>query len=100
MSKRDAVVIVSRAFSLYFFCWALADMTYLPSSISWLARHVSKASVLGPDDSLRNHDIISLSFLVVRIVVLFTAAAWMYRCGPRVESFLLPSAMSDERKEK
>jgi hypothetical protein len=87
MSKRDAVVIVSRAFALYFLCWAISDVTYLPSSISWLSFHASRGSVLAPDASLRNHDVISLSFLVLRIVLLFTAAAWMYRCGPRVEAF-------------
>jgi hypothetical protein len=83
VSKQDAVLIVSRAATLYLVCWALNDLMQLPASALMLSRHAN--------DSMRMYEITSVASMLARIAGLFTAAVWLYRCGPGVASYFLPS---------
>jgi hypothetical protein len=88
VSKQDAVLIVSRAATLYLVCWALSDLMHLPASALMLSRHAN--------DSLRMFEITSLVSTLVRIAGLFTVAVWLYKCGPRAGSYFLPSENSED----
>ena len=88
MSKRDAVLIASRAFALYFFCWAADNVTYIPGRLHSLSYH---RSVLYSENYFHRADMISLVSLIVRVAVLLAAAVWFYRSGPRLQSFFIPS---------
>ena len=98
MSKREAVLIVSRAVALYLLCWALSDLTYLPERLFALSHHAVEHGVIVTNYYYRNLDILSLAALLVRIAALLIAAAWLYKCGPRVEAFFLPSGGTKEVK--
>ena len=88
MSKKDAVLIVSRAFALYFFCWAADNLTYLPGRIHSLSY---RRSVLYSENYFHWADMISVLSLIVRVVVLLALAMCFYRSGPRLQSFFLGS---------
>lgn len=88
MSKKYAVLIVSRAFALYFFCWAADNLTYLPGRIHSLSYH---RSVLYSENYFHRSDMISLLSLIIRVVVLVSVTIWFYGSGSRLQSFFIPS---------
>jgi len=88
MSKREAILIVSRAVALYLFVWALDDLTYLPGRFL-LIRHWA-------GEAWHSYDMINLEFTIFRAVALLGAALLFYECGPRVEAFLLPEERSTD----
>jgi hypothetical protein len=92
MTRKDAVVLASRAFALYLIAWGLSDLTYVPQSLLSLRHH---SSVLFTNDYWWTYYSVALLFHVVRIAALFVTAGWLYRCGHRVEAFFLPSEESD-----
>jgi len=83
MSKREAVLMVSRAIAFYLFCWTLDALTYLPGRLALIHHWTS--------DYWHSYDMLSLEFTVLRVVALFGAAMLFYECGPRIEAFLLPA---------
>ena len=87
MSKEDLVVVVSRGVSIYFFAWALDNLSYLPSEIRSLLHHLSQQSALAVDYYWRNGDIWSMGFTLGRAIALFSVATWLLRCGSSVERF-------------
>jgi len=86
MSKRDAVVLASRALALYLICWALTDMSVLPQLVIALRHHTG---VLGTHDSWWDYYHVELTFYVVRIVALFLTAEWLIKCGDGVFRYFL-----------
>ena len=83
MSKRDAVLIVSRAIAFYLFFWALDNLTYLPGRFMLIHRWTT--------DVWHSYDMLEVEFNVLRVVAFLGAAFLFYECGPRVEAFLLPA---------
>jgi hypothetical protein len=99
VSKKEAVTIISRSLAVYFLFWFLEDVTYLPSSLFSLWHH---RNVLGSTEwttYLRNSDLISLSFRLLRILGLFFAVQWFYRAGPAVQGYFLDSADEEPSTE-
>ena len=94
MSTKEAVTIVSRALSVNFLAWLLSELTYLPSRLFSFLHHENGLGALGGMTYWRDSDLISVCFLVLRIVVLFFAVQWFYRAGPRLQVYFLAS--SDE----
>jgi hypothetical protein len=87
VSAREVVTIVSRAVAFYLLCWALIEMTYLPSSVISLVHDRTHLTALGPQTYWRDRDVLSISLLALRIVALVAAARWLYRGGPGVERY-------------
>jgi len=92
MSKKDAVVIASRVLALYFFCWFLSDVTYLPSHLLAVLHYASFRNLSPTESYFYSYDRVGLGFLYVRILGLLFASWLFYRCGPRVQRFLLNSS--------
>lgn len=92
MTRTEGLLLASRAFALYLLAWGLSEVTYVPERIHSLTHH---SSVLISNDYWWRHELVSLSFLVVRIVGLFATAGWLYRCGPRVENYFFPEKTSE-----
>jgi hypothetical protein len=90
MSRKELVLLASRAFALLLISWALVDVTYLPERLFALSHHVSQRSVLATPDYWSRYYLIITVFNVVRILALVLAAALFWRCGPRVESLFSP----------
>ena len=94
MSTKEAVIIVCRALSIYFLAWLLADLTYLPSYIHSFWRHEGGLTAFSTT-YWRDSDILSLSFLLLRIGILFFGVQWFYQAGPTVQRYFLASTDDD-----
>lgn len=92
MSAKQTVTIVSRALAIYFLVWFLTDVTYLPSSLYSLSPRWSCSTITTP--YWRNLDLLSLSFRLLRMVLVFFAVQWFYRAGPSIQKYFL--SPSDE----
>ncbi|MGO9865762.1 MAG: hypothetical protein ACLPLR_19325 [Terriglobales bacterium] len=90
MSKKEAILLVSRALALYLTTWALVEITYLPEHVFALSHFMRQRSVLAPRDYSTNYYLIYTVFIVVRMLALFLAAALFWRCGPRVQKLFSP----------
>jgi hypothetical protein len=97
MSEKQAVTIVSRAVAIYFLAWFLTDLTYLPYSLHSLWHHQTTIGAFG-SSYLRDSDLVSLVFRLVRMIALFLAIQWFYRAGPTIRRYFL--AQPDEEAEK
>jgi hypothetical protein len=84
MTKKEGILLASRALTLYLLCWGLSDLTYLPQELL-SARHHYAAH-----DYWLTYYAFELTFRIIRIVALFAAAMWLYSCGKQVESFFFP----------
>lgn len=91
MLRKELILIASRTFAMLMAVWTLTDVTYLPERIFAYSHHLALRSVLVTEDYLTSYYLLILAFTVVRIAGLAIAAGWFWRCGPRVESLLLPS---------
>jgi hypothetical protein len=92
MSRKDALVMASRALALLFAVSALVEASYLPEFLHSF-RHYNN---LEPGSSMaiqywRHYYLIRSSFLVARIVGFFLLARWLFKGGPEVEELLLRS---------
>jgi len=98
MLRKDAVLLGSRLLATLLTVWALSELSSLPSSVYSLLHYADGVSVLsGAAQYWRHHYLMSLGFLVVRIAGFSLTARWLFRCGPDVEEFLLPTALREEK---
>ena len=91
MSRKDAVVLASRALALLMAVWALSEASSLPgSALSFL--HYSNQEPGSPVavQYWRHYHLVTLGFLVTRIVGFSFMARWLYKGGPEVEQLFLP----------
>jgi hypothetical protein len=95
MSKKELVLVASRAIALYFVAWALSDITYLPEHLLALSHYRSLRSVLASSDYSANYYLLVTVFGMLRMFALFLAATFFWRCGPRVEG-LFSRAQGDQ----
>lgn len=99
VSKKDAVLLLTRAISLYLIFWALTDVLALPVELNSFLHHLNErnqlpASVLVGESHARRVEsywmryyLLELSTNVLRIVLWLLAAGWFYRFGPRIQKF-------------
>jgi hypothetical protein len=78
MSRKDAVVLASRALALFFAVWALGEASYLPERLHSFLHYMDEG------------------FLVIRIIGYSLLARWLYRGGPEVEELLSQSASQEK----
>jgi hypothetical protein len=89
MSKKDALLLASRTLALLLTVWALAEASYLPQNLHSYLRYInqepgSPAAV----QYLSHYHLITLGFLVTRIVGFSLMARWLYQAGPDVDQLL------------
>ncbi|MGA8502722.1 MAG: hypothetical protein WB683_14310 [Candidatus Sulfotelmatobacter sp.] len=93
MSRKDAVVLASRALALLFIVWALGEASRLPEYLHSFLHYVDENPVPSTFIEYRRHFyLIALGFLVIRIVGFSLLATWLYRGGPEVEELFSPAA--------
>ena len=96
MSKKDGVLLASRALALLFTVWALTAITSLPGEVFSFIHHSKNGPIVSSADQYWSHYyLIGLSFLVVRIVGYSLLARWLYKGGPEVEESLWPSSAEE-----
>ena len=91
MSRKELVLLLSRAFALLLITWALVEVSYLPERLFALSHHLNERSVLSPRDYWSSYYSIITAALVVRMVALIVAAAWFWRGGPSVQALFSAS---------
>jgi|SRR5579884_775529 len=110
LSKKDAVLLISRALALYLLFWAVTDLLLLPGELNSIIHHlrdlrepVTGGNTLGSETYFHHvHDyqlrfyLFSMFATVARIAAWILAAGWFYRCGPRVQHFFLSSPEQEE----
>lgn len=103
MSKREAIMLVSRAFVVYLVLWALVDLSYLPGLLFSLIHHARELgdshateSIHRYNNYLREADLIALVFHLAKLVGLSIMARWFYKGGAGVEALLLPPPQETE----
>ena len=92
MSKRQVVLVASRAFALLMIVWGMVELTYLPERAFELFHHIGQRSVLQVHDFVTNYYLMLIAFNVFRMITLFVTAALFWKCGPRIETFFAPLA--------
>ena len=92
MSKKDAVLLASRALALLLTVWALSDVSSMPEQVHSFLHYLRQEPTSSPGvDYLRHYYLIRLCFLVTRIVGFSLMARWLFKGGPEVEELFLPS---------
>ncbi len=97
MSRKDAVVLASRALALLFFVWALGEASHLPEYLHSFLHYLDAEP--GPATFIeyrRHYYLISLGFLVIRVLGFSLLAAWLYRGGPEVEQLFSSTSPSQD----
>ncbi|MGC2638895.1 MAG: hypothetical protein WA294_17055 [Acidobacteriaceae bacterium] len=88
MSKREIVLLVSRAIAVIQWITALMYLLYLPQYLMNLLHHITPTQ---PTDLFWNRYYFEGLFAeILRVAVLAGIAGWFWKCGPGVERILLP----------
>jgi hypothetical protein len=89
MSRKDAVVLASRTLALLLTVWALSEASGLPGSLYSFLHYINQepGSSTATQYWLHYH-LITLGFLVTRIVGFSLMARWLYQGGPDVEQLV------------
>jgi len=93
VSRRDAILLISRALAVVEFVNALVEITYLPVRIMSFLHHERQVSVLvvsATDAFYRSYYAVDIAFLFARCIGLLLLAWVLWHCGPWVEQVLLP----------
>jgi ABC-type anion transport system duplicated permease subunit len=91
MPRKDAIRLGSRLLAVLLTVWALSELASLPTNVYAFLHYADQESVFSPAlHYWRHHYLLSVGFLIVRIMGFSLAARWLYKCGPDVEEFLLP----------
>jgi hypothetical protein len=91
MSRKDAVVLASRTLAVLFIVSALIEVTYLPERFHAFLHYVNQEPASSAAIQYwRHYYLISLGFLIIRIIGFSLMALWLRKCGPEVEELLLP----------
>jgi len=93
MSKKEAVLLVSRAFAMIQLISALLELTYLPDRLLSLHHYVDRISrsvASQQDFYLRSSYQFETAFLLARIAILLSFAFAFWFNGPWVERILSP----------
>jgi ABC-type anion transport system duplicated permease subunit len=89
MSKKDAVVLASRTLATLLIVWALTEVSHLPSALHSFLHYNAEVASRGTD-YLRPSYLITLGFIITRIIGYSLMARWLYKGGPEIEELLLP----------
>lgn len=99
ISKKDAVLLLTRLISFYLIFCAITDALALPlelnSFLHYLHEHIElPASVLAGESHAGStasywmrYYFLEFMQNVLRAVIWLLIAGWFYRCGPRIQKF-------------
>ncbi len=100
MSRRDAVMLASRTLALLLVVWALTEVSYLPGVVHSFLRYSNREpGVSASIEYWRHYYLISLGFVVTRIVGFSLLARWLYAGGADIEELLLPSSSPESSEQ-
>ena len=96
MSRKDSVTLASRTLAVLLTVWALNEVSHLPGTLHSFLNYLNHEPSSSPGvEYMRHSYLITLGFLVTRIVGYSLMAMWLYRGGPDVEELLLPAGSEE-----
>jgi hypothetical protein len=96
MSRKDAIVLASRTLALLMVVWTLSEVSGLPGSVYSFLHYVNQEPVSSTVTPYWLHyHLITLGFLVTKIVGFSLMARWLYQGGPDVDELLSGSASAE-----
>jgi hypothetical protein len=90
MTRREIVVLVSRALAIIQLMSALIEITYIPDYLLNLFHHIIPLQFPFFGDYWSRYYMEALLALVARVAILLLAALLLWKCGPKIEQMLLP----------
>jgi hypothetical protein len=94
MSRKEAVLLVSRALAVIQLISALIELTELPDRFVSLHHYtdmIASGAATQGSYYFKSYDEIGIAFNFARIGCLMVFAFLFWNCGPWVEGFLLPT---------
>jgi hypothetical protein len=92
MSRKEVVLLVSRALAVIQFVSAVLEITYLPERLLSFVHYVGfTGGSAMPGDYAATHYRVEIGFLFARIIFELVLTVVFWNCGPWVERTLLPS---------
>jgi hypothetical protein len=102
MSRKEAVVLVSRALAVIQFITALLDISVLPERFISLHHYAHIFNSIGASETTTyylTYDRVEIAFLFARIACLLTLTLVLWNCGPWVERLLLPKIEEQQQPD-
>jgi hypothetical protein len=99
MTRKEAVLLVSRALAIIQLISAIIESSYLPDRFISLYHYtvrINGASVSQPDNYLRSYYQLIIAFIFMRIALLLVFAFLLWNCRPWIERILLPKCEDQE----
>ncbi|MGD0547356.1 MAG: hypothetical protein ABR991_05950 [Terracidiphilus sp.] len=103
MSRKEVVLLVSRALAMIQLITALLDISYLPEKFMSFNHYTRVANIMADSDRgeyyqyYLNYDRVGLALLFARIAALLLFAFLFWNCGPTIERILLPKNKDQEQ---
>lgn len=85
------MVLASRTLATLLVVWALTEVSHLLGTLHSFLSYSSNERASSPGvEYMRHSYLISLGFLITRVVGYSLMASWLYKGGPDFEEMLLP----------
>ena len=95
MSRREIVLLVSRAIAILTAIEALIHLSNLPYQVLIMARQYLRSLHGGPQNYLVPEECTVIVLILVRVTGLLLIAALFWNCGPTIEHALLPKGTQE-----
>jgi hypothetical protein len=96
MSREDFVILASRTLAVLMMVWALTEVSHLPGMVYTFNHYVNvELSSASATQYYRHSDLISLGFMIARIVGFSLLSRWLFKGGPEVFELLLPTTAKE-----
>jgi hypothetical protein len=96
MSRKEIVVLASRAVAFIEAMSALLYLTELPAEVTEFLHYFALRSVSPTSAYLSRYYAEATLSIVLRIAITAFAALLFWECGPKIEKFLLPAISGQE----
>jgi hypothetical protein len=91
MSREDLIILASRTLALLMMVWALSEVCSLPGAVYAFNHYADvQLSSASATQYYRHSHLISLSFMIARILGFSLLSRWLFKGGPEVFELLLP----------
>ena len=97
LTTRQAILIASRLFAAFLLFWVIADVIAIPRELLSVVHYAREGTEFGTSligvfhqSYLFREYVLSLLANIMTIALWLMIAGWFYRCGPRIQNFLLP----------
>jgi glycerol-3-phosphate acyltransferase PlsY len=100
MTRKEAVLLVSRAIAMMQLSYAFVEVTTLTTwfvSLNHYTSRINASMALPSDYYFKSYDQIGIAFNFARIAILMIFAFLFWNCAPWVERILLPNREDQDK---